>query len=132
MSYARFAIVATAFVGLVACADSGPSPNKKDIGPAAPKSTQHNLSLMAKLRTGISKEEVEKMVGLPAIAEITPAADEWHYCSTGEKTDRFMVLKFASGKLVSARHYQVDQYDAKGQSGDCALFVKMGTYRDLR
>ena len=86
-----------------------------------PFATQ-DLSLAAKIRAGMTTDEVIEIMGEPIISELDRNVEEWHYCSTGSQ-DRFLAMFFVDSRLIAKKYYL-----GKDEDGDCSLFVKTGDY----
>lgn len=80
------------------------------------------------LNTGMSMNEVSRVMGEPALRETTEQVTEWHYCSTGTQTDRMVALFFVDGRLRETLYYSVSLSQAGGITGSCDNFFKMGGY----
>jgi outer membrane protein assembly factor BamE (lipoprotein component of BamABCDE complex) len=91
--------------------------------------TQQNLSSSYKLSPGMSKSEVESIMGVPIKSDFKSNVEEWHYCKTGMNSDEMLALFFHEGKLIEKMNYTVTLSDARG-TGSCEKFVKMGNYRE--
>lgn len=91
---------------------------------------RQNLSISSKLHEGMSKSEVENLMGLPVKTDFYKNIEEWHYCKTGMMSDEFIALFFYEGKLIAKLNYTVTIADTKGVGGSCEKFIKMGTYRE--
>ena len=80
---------------------------------------------------GMTKEKVIAIMGAkPVKTEFSGAVEEWHYCKTGRRADQFVAVFFTEGRAVAMRPYTVTLSDAKGATGSCEIFVKMGNYRE--
>lgn len=91
---------------------------------------QQNLTASYKLSPGMSKAEVEQIMGPPAKNDFAADVEEWHYCKTGTSSDEFLALFFYQGKLLEKLNYTVTVADTKGATGSCEKFIKMGNYRE--
>lgn len=91
---------------------------------------QQKLTLSNRLTSGMSKDEVEKIMGAPVKSDFKKNVEEWHYCRTGTMTDEFLSLFFYDGKLVEKLNYSVTLADTRGAYGSCEKFIKMGNYRE--
>ena len=85
--------------------------------------TTQDLYLSAKIRAGMTTDEVLAIMGDPIFSELDRNVEEWHYCSTGSR-DRFLAMFFVDNKLVAKKYYL-----GKSEFGDCSLFVKTGDYK---
>lgn len=93
-------------------------------------SLHQNLSLSYKLYEGMSKNEVESIMGIPAKSDFYKNVEEWHYCKTGYSgADQFLALYFYDGKLIAKKNYSVTFSEA-GAYGSCENFIKRGNYRE--
>ena len=90
---------------------------------------QQKLTLSNRLTSGMSKDEVEKIMGAPVKSDFKKNVEEWHYCRTGTMTDEFLSLFFYDGKLVEKLNYSVTLADTRGAYGCCERFIKMGYQR---
>jgi outer membrane protein assembly factor BamE (lipoprotein component of BamABCDE complex) len=91
---------------------------------------QQNLSSSFRLSPGMTKTEVEKLMGYPVKSDFKKNVEEWHYCRTGIYSDEFISLFFFEGKLVEKLNYTVTIADTRGVTGSCENFIKMGNYRE--
>lgn len=91
---------------------------------------QQNLSVSYKLHKGMSKSEVEAIMGGPIKSDFYKNVEEWHYCRTGMQADEFIALFFYEGKLIAKKNYTVTLADARGVTGSFDKFIKMGNYRE--
>lgn len=91
---------------------------------------QQNLSSSFRLTPGMSKKDVEKIMGMPVKSDFKKNVVEWHYCKTGFYSDEFISLFFFDGKLVEKLNYSVTIADTRGVTGSCENFIKMGNYRE--
>ena len=91
---------------------------------------QQNLSVSYKLSPGMTKPEVEAIMGPPIKSDFKQNVEEWHYCKTGIDSDEFLALFFYEGKLVEKLNYVVTIADTKGATGSCSKFIRMGNYRE--
>ena len=91
---------------------------------------QQNLTSSLKLSPGMTKSEVEKIMGMPIKSDFKKNVEEWHYCKTGIYSDEFISLFFFDGKLVEKLNYSVTIADTRGVTGSCENFIKMGNYRE--
>ncbi len=92
--------------------------------------TSQNLKTSYKLSEGMTKEEVEGIMGSPIKSDFYKGVEEWHYCSTGQMSDEFLALFFYKGELIEKRNYTVTAADTRGIYGSCETFIKMGNYRE--
>ena len=104
------------FVGLISCATL--------------TGTRQNLSISNKLHEGMTKSEVEAIMGKPVKSDFYKKVEEWHYCSTGIGADEHLALFFLEDKLIAKKNYTVTTQDTRGISGSCEKFIKMGNYRE--
>lgn len=91
---------------------------------------QQNLNISYKLSPGMSKSEVEAIMGAPVKSDFKQSVEEWHYCKTGMESDQFLALFFYDGKLIEKLNYTVTSADVRGASGSCENFIKRGNYRE--
>lgn len=91
---------------------------------------QQNLSISYKLSPGMTKSEVEAIMGTPVKSDFYKNVEEWHYCKTGMSADEFLALFFYEGKLIEKLNYTVTIADTGGAFGSCSKFIKMGNYRE--
>lgn len=91
---------------------------------------QQKLSASYKLAPGMTKVEVEAIMGAPVKSDFKQNIEEWHYCKTGMTADEFLALFFHEGKLVEKLNYTVTLADTGGAYGSCSKFIKMGNYRE--
>ena len=91
---------------------------------------QQQLSTSYKLNPGMTKSEVESIMGPPVKSDFYKNVEEWHYCKTGMSADEFIALFFNDGKLIEKKNYAVTLADTNGATGSCQKFIKMGNYRE--
>ena len=91
---------------------------------------QQDLSISYKLSEGMTKAEVEAIMGAPIKSDFYKNIDEWFYCKTGSGLDEQLALFFHEGKLIAKKNYTVTIADAGGAIGSCEKFIKMGNYRE--
>ena len=91
---------------------------------------QQKLSGSYKLSPGMTKAEVEAIMGRPVKSDFKQNVEEWHYCKTGMSADEFLALFFYEGKLIEKLNYTVTLSNTGGATGSCSKFIKMGNYRD--
>lgn len=91
---------------------------------------QQNLKVSYKLSPGMTKSEVEDIMGAPTKSDFKQNVEEWHYCKTGFDSDEFLALFFHNGKLIEKLNYTVTLADTRGATGSCSKFIKMGNYRE--
>lgn len=91
---------------------------------------QQKLSVSYKLSPGMTKSEVETIMGAPVKSDFKQNVEEWHYCKTGMSSDEFLALFFYEGKLIEKLNYTVTIADTRGATGSCEKFIKMGNYRE--
>jgi hypothetical protein len=89
-----------------------------------------NLRVAYKLNQGMTKSEVESIMGAPTKSDFKQNVEEWHYCRTGFGSDEFLALFFYDGKLVEKLNYTVTMADTRGVAGACSKFIKRGNYRE--
>ena len=94
-----------------------------------PRGVQQDLSLSYKLSIGMTKTQVENIMGSPIKSDFEKNVEEWFYCKTLFEVDEHLVLFFHEDKLLSKRNYTVTSRDTRGVYGSCELFIKMGNYR---
>lgn len=91
---------------------------------------QQKLSASYKLSSGMTKAEVEAIMGPPVKSDFKKNVEEWHYCKTGASADELLALFFYEGKLIEKLNYTVTLADTRGAYGSCEKFIKMGNYRE--
>ncbi len=89
---------------------------------------RQNLDISNRLKPGMSKVEVEQIMGSPAKSDFSKNVEEWHYCKTGTGSDEFIALFFFEEKLIEKLNYTVTLADTRGATGSCEKFIKMGNY----
>lgn len=89
-----------------------------------------NFDASYNLSPGMTKIEVEKIMGRPAKSDFSKNVEEWHYCKTGMGSDEFIALFFYEDELIEKLNYTVTLSDTKGATGSCEKFIKMGNYRE--
>lgn len=91
---------------------------------------QRRMSLAHQLSPGMTKSEVEAIMGPPVKSDFRQSVEEWHYCKTGFSSDEFLALFFHEGRLIEKLNYTVTVADTRGVMGSCETFIKMGNYRE--
>lgn len=91
--------------------------------------TRQNLDVSYKLNVGMTKAEVESIMGKPMKSDFYKNVEEWHYCRTAS-SDEHLALFFNDGKLIAKKNYSVTIQDTGGVAGSCEKFIKMGNYRE--
>ena len=93
--------------------------------------TQQKVDNAMMLSPGMNKAQVVAVMGgQPAKAEFSGNVEEWHYCSTGQKSDEFVAVFFHDGQVIAMRPYLVTIRDTQGVTGTCERFIRMGNYRE--
>lgn len=87
-------------------------------------STQQPVQKIALLNSGMSKQAVTQIMGMPARTEFAGSREAWHFCRTGRGSDEFAVVVFSDGKVAAAKNYTVTLADTGGATGDCSRFVR--------
>lgn len=82
-----------------------------------------------KLSPGMTKDQVESIMGPPIKSDFDKNVEEWFYCSTGFNSDQHLALFFHDDILVAKKNYNVSLADTRGIGGSCENFVKQGDYR---
>jgi outer membrane protein assembly factor BamE (lipoprotein component of BamABCDE complex) len=90
---------------------------------------QQNLTVSYRLNDGMTKTEVEAIMGAPIKSDFYKNVEEWFYCKTGQMSDEHLALFFNDGKLIAKKNYTVTGADTRGVYGSCEKFIKMGNYR---
>lgn len=91
---------------------------------------KQKLNVSFRLSPGMTKSEVETIMGRPVKSDFKQNVEEWHYCKTGMSSDEFLALFFYEGKLVEKLNYTVTIADTRGAFGSCEKFIRMGNYRE--
>ena len=87
--------------------------------------TTQDLYLSAKIRAGMTTDEVLAIMGDPIFSELDMNVEEWHYCTTGSAHgDSFVALFFVDNQIIAKKQYNADE-----GLGSCENFVKMGDYK---
>jgi outer membrane protein assembly factor BamE (lipoprotein component of BamABCDE complex) len=76
---------------------------------STPNYLRQNLSNSYKLHEGMTKSEVEAIMGQPAKSDFYKNVEEWHYCATGSvgsAADELIALFFYDGKLIAKKIIQ--------------------------
>ena len=113
MNVSIYAILTIATTALTGCVTLGSS-----------NSTQQPVQKIAYLSSGMTKQDVLRVMGAPARTEFAGSREAWHFCRTGESADEFAVVMIADGKVTAARNYTVTLADTGGATGDCSKFVR--------
>jgi outer membrane protein assembly factor BamE (lipoprotein component of BamABCDE complex) len=104
--------------------------------------TQQEIDKAAKIRPGMSADEIVKIMGEPVKREFVGGKEEWHYCRTGESVDEYVAIRLEEGGVSEMEQYTVTYLDilfhhtltpseeviAATGLGDCKLKVRWGTY----
>lgn len=93
-------------------------------GIRVPQQTRQAVERIAMLNSGMSKEAVSRVMGLPVRTEFSGQKEAWHFCRTGEGSDEFAVVVFSEGKVVAAKNYNASIAQNGGAVGDCSKFVR--------
>ena len=88
-----------------------------------------DLKVSYQLNEGMTKSEVESIMGVPIKTDFFKNIEEWFYCKTGTGSDEHLALFFHEAKLVAKKNYTVTMADTRGISGSCEKFIKMGNYQ---
>lgn len=91
---------------------------------------QQNLAISYRLTEGMTKQEVEAIMGAPIKSDFNRNVEEWHYCKTGQMADEYIALFFHEGILIAKKNYTVTTADTRGVYGSCEKFIKMGNYEE--
>ena len=90
--------------------------------------THQNLSTSGKVRSGMTPNEVLKIMGEPIVSELDKNVETWHYCNTGDglfnNDDTYLALFFVDNNLIAKTFYTQDK-----EIGSCENFVKKGNYK---
>ena len=89
--------------------------------------THQNLSTSGKVRSGMTPNEVLKIMGEPIVSELDKNVETWHYCNTAglsNHDDTYLALFFADNNLIAKAFYTQDK-----EVGSCENFVKKGDYK---
>ena len=90
--------------------------------------THQNLSTSGKVRSGMTPNEVLKIMGEPIVSELDKNVETWHYCNTGDglfnNDDTYLALFFVDNNLIAKTFYTQDK-----EFGSCENFVKKGNYK---
>lgn len=91
--------------------------------------TQSPLERVALLKAGMTREQVQEIMGPPVKSEFSGSQQAWHYCRTGETADEFSVMFFNDGVLSELHNYYVTSADVGGAYGDCSKFTRRVDFR---
>ena len=91
--------------------------------------TSQAIKQSYKLSPGMTKSEVESILGPPIRSDFDKSVEEWFYCSTGLNTDQHLALFFHDDILVAKKNYNVSLADTRGIGGSCENFIKQGDFR---
>jgi len=91
--------------------------------------TRQSLNKSFQLSPGMTKQQVQAIMGAPIKSDFEKNVEEWFYCSTGIGSDQHLALFFHDGGLVSKKNYNVSIADTRGVGGSCENFIKQGDYR---
>lgn len=87
--------------------------------------TKKDLSSAYQLTPGITKTDVENILGVPERTEFNNNYETWHYCNTKRNVDEYIALYFVRGILAQKQFYTV-----RGIYGSCSDNIKKGNYRE--
>ena len=90
---------------------------------------QTDLSHVAKVRKGMTPDDVIEIMGNPVLSELYKNVEEWHYCDTGTSEDTYVALFFVDDYLTIKYFYKNSSSDGSGGFGSCDKFVKKGNYK---
>jgi outer membrane protein assembly factor BamE (lipoprotein component of BamABCDE complex) len=65
--------------------------------------TRQNLSISYKLHEGMTKHEVEAIMGQTVKSDFYKKIEEWHYCTTGSEADELLPLFFFDDRLIAKK-----------------------------
>lgn len=91
--------------------------------------TQSPLEKSATLNPGMTRSQVQEIMGSPVKSEFSGNQQAWHYCKTGASVDEFVVMLFNDGVLEELKNYYVTSKDVGGARGDCSKFTKRVEFR---
>jgi CHAT domain-containing protein/outer membrane protein assembly factor BamE (lipoprotein component of BamABCDE complex) len=86
--------------------------------------TQQPIQNSFKLSPGMTKNEVQQIMGHPAKSEFSGSMMVWHYCRTGYKVDNHVSVFFDNDKVTQVKNYSVTIRDTGGVTGDCTNFIR--------
>ena len=86
--------------------------------------TRQPVQKIALLSEGMSKNDVNQILGMPVKTEFNGPTEAWHFCRTGTGVDEFSLVIFSRGKVSSTKNYSVTLADTGGVTGDCSKFVR--------
>ena len=90
--------------------------------------THQNLSTSGQVRSGMTPNEVLKIMGEPIVSELDKNVETWHYCNTADglfnNDDTYLALFFVDNNLIAKTFYTQDK-----EIGSCENFVKKGNYK---
>jgi len=91
--------------------------------------TQSPLDKATMLDPGMTKQQVQEIMGLPVKSELAGNIQAWHYCKTGYSADEFVVIFFRDGRVVQSQNYYVTLAETAGATGDCGKFTRRVEFR---
>lgn len=94
--------------------------------------TSQDMSNSVKLKPGMSKSDVESILGKPVKIEFSGNLSAWHYCETGWTADDFVVVIFDEDNVVEERNYNVTLAETGGATGHCSKFVKAVDFNTVK
>lgn len=80
---------------------------------------QSPLELAVRIEPGMTKEQVQEIMGLPAKNEFTGNLEVWHYCRNGYNSDDFISIYFEQGKATKLQNYSITLAEKADKTGDC-------------
>jgi len=86
--------------------------------------TQQKIENSSRLEPGMSKNDVKRIMGVPAKTEFSDNFSAWHYCRTGTGSDEFVVVIFENDRVREAKNYIVTTAEVGGATGDCSKFAR--------
>ncbi len=91
--------------------------------------TQSPLEKSSLLKPGMTRDQVQEIMGPPVKSEFSGSQQAWHYCKTGSSSDEFAVMFFNDGVLTELQNYYVTSADVGGAYGDCSKFTRRVNFR---
>lgn len=91
--------------------------------------TLQNLDNASSIDVGSTLEQVRRIMQDEPVLRVLDKEpiSEWHYCSTGQFSDHFLIFYFQGNHLIATKTYSFDE----GAFGPCEINVQKGEYSNV-
>ncbi|MDB2556688.1 hypothetical protein N9X77_01825 [Luminiphilus sp.] len=91
--------------------------------------TRQNLDNAKSIFAGATREQVLRIMRDEPVFRVDDKEpiSEWHYCSTGQSSDRFLVFYFEGNRLIATKRYSLEE----AAFGPCEINVQKGGYSNV-